>query len=63
MTLENDRVIGTVPVGNDVMVFERSKLPELLRKPGYFSIEDYAKIAETANSRLEELLAVKRKSW
>ena len=63
MTLENGRVIGTVPIGNDVMVFERSRLPELLREPGYFSIEDYAKIAETANSRLAELLAVKGKSW
>ncbi|CAK1816789.1 phage antirepressor N-terminal domain-containing protein [Vibrio crassostreae] len=63
MTLENGRVIGTVPVGNDVMVFERSRLPELLREPGYFSIEDYAKIAETANSRLAELLVVKGKSW
>ena len=63
ITLENDRVIGTVPIGDDVMVFERSRLPELLREPGYFSIEDYAKIAETANSRLAELLVVKRKSW
>ncbi|CAK1951332.1 Antirepressor protein ant N-terminal domain-containing protein [Vibrio crassostreae] len=63
MTLENGRVIGTVPIGDDVMVFERSRLPELLREPGYFSIEDYAKIAETANSRLAELLVVKGKSW
>ena len=63
MTLENGRVIGTVPIGDDVMVFERSRLPELLREPGYFSIEDYAKIAETANARLAELLVVKRKSW
>ncbi|MGR5389263.1 phage antirepressor N-terminal domain-containing protein [Vibrio crassostreae] len=63
MTLENGRVIGTVPMGDDVMVFERSRIPELLREPGYFSIEDYAKIAETANSRLAELLVVKRKSW
>ncbi|CAH7096501.1 phage antirepressor N-terminal domain-containing protein [Vibrio splendidus] len=63
MTLENGRVLGTVPVGDDVMVFERSRLPELLREPGYFSIEDYAKIAETANSRLAELLAIKGKSW
>ena len=63
MTLENGRVIGTVPMGDDVMIFERSRLPELLREPGYFSIEDYAKIAETANSRLAELLVVKRKSW
>lgn len=62
MTLENGRVIGTVPVGDDVMVFERSRLPELLREPGYFSIEDYAKIAETANSRLAMLLAVKGKN-
>ncbi|CAH6815781.1 P22_AR_N domain-containing protein [Vibrio chagasii] len=62
MTLENGRVLGTVPVGNDVMVFERSRLPELLREPGYFSIEDYAKIAETANSRLAMLLAVKGKN-
>ncbi|TKE76480.1 phage antirepressor N-terminal domain-containing protein [Vibrio sp. F12] len=63
MTLENGRVIGTVPMGDDVMVFERSRIPELLREPGYFSIEDYAKIAETANSRLAELLVVKGKSW
>ncbi|MFA0716367.1 phage antirepressor N-terminal domain-containing protein [Vibrio splendidus] len=63
MTLENGRVIGTVPIGDDVMVFERSRLPELLREPVYFSIEDYAKIAETANSRLAELLVVKGKSW
>ncbi|MFA0251465.1 phage antirepressor N-terminal domain-containing protein [Vibrio sp. 10N.261.45.A4] len=63
MTLENGRVIGTVPLGDDVMVFERSRLPELLREPGYFSIEDYAKIAETANSRLAELLALKGKCW
>ena len=63
MTLENGRVLGTVPIGDDVMVFERSRLPELLREPGYFSIEDYAKIAETANSRLAELLVVKGKSW
>ncbi|CAH6780841.1 hypothetical protein AB4589_04920 [Vibrio sp. 10N.222.49.A3] len=63
MTLENGRVIGTVPIGDDVMVFERSRLPELLREPGYFSIEDYAKIAETANSKLADLLAVKGKRW
>lgn len=63
MTLQDGRVIGTVPVGDDVMVFERSRLPELLREPGYFSIEDYAKIAEVANSRLAELLTVKAKIW
>ncbi|MEZ9734841.1 phage antirepressor N-terminal domain-containing protein [Vibrio sp. 10N.261.52.E6] len=62
MTLENGRVIGTVPIDDDVMVFERSRLPELLREPGYFSIEDYAKIAETANSRLAMLLAAKGKN-
>ena len=62
MTLENGRVIGTIPVSDDVMVFERSRIPELLREPGYFSIEDYAKIAETANSRLAMLLAAKGKN-
>lgn len=62
MTLENGRVIGTVPMSDDVMVFERSRIPELLREPGYFSIEDYAKIAETANSRLAMLLAAKGKN-
>ncbi|AUI88178.1 hypothetical protein BS333_17620 [Vibrio azureus] len=63
MTLENGRVIGVIPVGNDVTVFERSKLHELLNEPGYFSIEDYARIAETANCRLAELLSAKGKSW
>ncbi|HFQ4959183.1 TPA: phage antirepressor N-terminal domain-containing protein [Vibrio vulnificus] len=62
MTLENGCVISSMLVGDDVTVFERSRLPELLREPGYFSIEDYAKIAETANSRLTELLAVKGNS-
>ncbi|MEZ8059523.1 phage antirepressor N-terminal domain-containing protein [Vibrio splendidus] len=41
MTLENGRVIGTVPVGDDVMVFERSMFPGLVSRSDYFSIKNY----------------------
>jgi len=42
------------------VVFGLTEIPELLKEPGYFSVEDLAEVAKVANERLVELVRYRK---
>lgn len=56
MNMENGHVVSTSVVPSDSMVFSSAEIPNLLREPGLFSVEDYVEIAKVANERLAEIV-------
>ncbi|GAB3528717.1 phage antirepressor N-terminal domain-containing protein [Photobacterium alginatilyticum] len=54
MVMEQGQVVSTQVVPNDCMVFGRSEIPELIKEPGFFSIQDLKRIADLAMAKITE---------
>ena len=55
MFMEQGQVVSTQVVPNDCMVFGRSEIPELIKEPGLFSIQDLKRIADLAMAKITEV--------
>ncbi|WP_428455218.1 hypothetical protein [Photobacterium kasasachensis] len=55
MVMEQGQVVSTQVVPNDCMVFGRSEIPELIKEPGFFSIQDLKRIADLAMAKITEV--------
>jgi hypothetical protein len=53
VTIENGSVTQS-QVPNDAFVFSKSRLPNFLKEPGIFTLQEMALIAEAANKRMVE---------
>lgn len=56
MTMEHGHVVGTVPVPFDSMIVSPAEIPERIKEPGYFSLEQCLEIARVANEKAAELV-------
>ncbi|MGF1717927.1 phage antirepressor N-terminal domain-containing protein [Photobacterium chitinilyticum] len=54
MVMEQGQVVSTQVVPNDCMVFGRSEIPDLIKEPGFFSIQDLKRIADIAMAKITE---------
>ncbi|MGF1732127.1 hypothetical protein [Photobacterium kasasachensis] len=54
MVMEQGQVVSTQIVPNDCMVFGRSEIPELIKEPGLFSIQDLKRITDLAMAKITE---------
>ncbi|UTV26370.1 phage antirepressor N-terminal domain-containing protein [Photobacterium atrarenae] len=55
MVMDQGRVVSTQVVPDDCMVLGRSEIPELIKEPGFFSVEDLKRIADIAMARITEV--------
>lgn len=54
MVMEKGHIVSTQVVPDDSLVFGLSEIPELIREPGYFSINELKRIADLAMERITE---------
>jgi len=54
MVMEQGQIVSTQVVPNDCMVFGRSEIPDLIKEPGFFSIQDLKRIADIAMTKITE---------
>ncbi|EKO3530697.1 phage antirepressor N-terminal domain-containing protein [Vibrio fluvialis] len=52
MVMENGRVVSAQPVPEDSVVFRTEDIPKLLKEPGYFTVQQLKRVADTALSQL-----------
>lgn len=58
MVMDQGRVVSTQVVPDDCMVIGLSQIPNLLNEPGYFSIQDLKRIADTAMALITDAAQV-----
>lgn len=55
VSIEQGQVVSTQLVPSNCVVFDPSEIQQIIKEPGYFSVEDYRRIANTALEQLTKL--------